>query len=460
MSASDRRTHSVERLEKALPPFVRGVLERLGRAGHKAFVVGGAVRDAWLGRGIQDWDVATDAGAERIQELFSHVRSFRLSHETVTLVFNGVLYEVTPFRGGRKAPGTLEEDLSHRDFTLDAMAYDPWLRIVLDPHQGGKDMAARIIRAVGRPEDRFREDPLRMLRAARLAATLAFRIEPESLRAMKTLADGIAGVAVERVRDELTKLLLADRPSAGLRILHRSGLMERILPELVEGHLKRQNEYHRHTILKHVMETVDRVESTTILRWTALLHDVAKPRLRTKVEGRWRFTGHEEAGAELAGLILKRLRMDHALIDRVTHLIRHHVIGYGPEWSDAAVRRLIRRVGRSHIRELLAFRKADIRAHGQPDSQGGLLDELERRVEEAMSQPLVTRIRDLALNGRDVMEIAGLQPGPEVGRILEMLCDRAAAEPSLNTRKGLAALVQAESKRTTPPGGTAVHERE
>jgi len=298
-----------------------------------------------------------------------------------------------------------------------------------------------------------------MLRAARLAADLAFRVDPETLRVINVLADEIGAVAVERVRDELTKLLLAERPSAGLRMLHRSGLMERVLPELVEGHLKRQNEYHRHTILKHVMETVDRVESTRLLRWTALLHDVAKPRVRTKEGGRWRFTGHEEAGAELAGMILKRLRMDHALIDRVTHLIRHHVIGYSPEWSDAAVRRLIRRVGRSDIRDLLAFRKADIRAHGQPDRQGSLLNELERRVEEAMAQPLVTRIRDLALNGRDVMEIAGLQPGPEVGRILEMLCDRAAAEPSLNTRKELAAIVKAESKRTKPSGGAAVHEQ-
>jgi len=442
MDVREGKDSGVRRLERALPPFVRSVLQGLTAEGYEAFVVGGAVRDGFMGREITDWDVATSAGAQRIRHLFSNVRSFRLKHETVTLVFQGDLFEVTPFRCEGGGACTLEQDLAHRDFTLNAMAYDPVRRCVLDPQGGLQDMTARRIRAVGRAGDRFREDPLRMLRAVRLAASLGFRIEEKTLTAMTRMAGRIEGIPAERVRDELTKLLLAPYPSKGLRLFHRSGLMNQVLPELVEGHLKRQNAYHRFTILKHVMETVDRVEPTRLLRWTALLHDVAKPRVRRKVDARWRFTGHEEASAELARSILERLRMDRAFTAQVCHLIRHHLIGYRPEWTDGAVRRLIRRVGRFEIERLLAFRRADIEAHGQPDRQGRLLEELERRVRKALAAPLITRTRELALDGRGIMEITGLEPGPEVGRILERLMEQVTEDPSLNTKTRLKALVE------------------
>ena len=420
-----------------IPPFVRFVLRRLDQKGYEAFVVGGAVRDACMGREIQDWDVATDADAETIRSVFSDVRSYRLKHDTVSLVHRGVAYEITPFRGGKNAPGSLAGDLAHRDFTINAMAWGANQGDVLDPWGGRADLKARRIRAVGRPEDRFQEDPLRLLRAVRLGSVLAFRVEGATLRAIQSLADRVTCAAPERIRDELVLLLLSRKPSRGLRLLRQTGLMEAILPELAKGHRMHQNEHHRYTILRHVLETVDRVEATRLLRWTALLHDVAKPLVRRKVDGRWRFTGHAEASADLAEHILTRLRTEKALISSVTHLIRHHMIGYDPEWSDRAVRRWIRRVGREFVFPLLAFRKADILAHGTPHLQGRLLDELAARVERILSEPVVTRREHLAVDGRRIMQVTGLGPGPEVGRILEELLERVVDDPQLNTEEVL-----------------------
>lgn len=421
----------------AIPRFVRFVLGRLSRTGYQAVVVGGAVRDACMGREIEDWDVATDADAEAICSVFSNVRSFRLKHDTVSLVHRGVTYEITPFRGGKAAPGTLVQDLAHRDFTLNAMACGGTQGDILDPWEGRADLKARRVRAVGRPEDRFREDSLRLLRAVRFAGVLDFDVEQATLRGVQALADRIVGAAPERIRDELLHLLLAQRPSRGFRLLRQTGLMAAILPELAAGHRMHQNEHHRYTILRHVLETVDRVDATPLLRWTALLHDVAKPRVRRKVDGRWRFAGHAEASADLAERILTRLRVEKALISRVTRLIRFHLIGYDPGWSDRAVRRWIRRVGPENVFSLLAFRKADIQAHGIPHLRGHLLDELEGRVGRMLSEPVVTRREHLAVDGRRIMEVTGLGPGPEVGRILEELLERVVDDPRLNTEEAL-----------------------
>jgi len=435
-----------------IPPFVRFVLERLDQKGYEAFIVGGAVRDACMGREIRDWDVATDADTEAIRSVFYDVRSFRLKHDTVSLVHQGVTYEVTPFRGGKDASGPLAGDLAHRDFTFNAMAYDAKQDDIVDPWEGRCDLNARRIRAVGRPEDRFQEDPLRLLRSVRFAAVLGFRVEETTLRAVQALADRVVCASPERIRDELLMLLLAPKPSRGLRLLRQTGLMAAILPELAEGYRMRQNEHHRYTILRHVLETVDRVEATALLRWTALLHDVAKPRVRRKVDGRWRFTGHAEASADLAERTLTRLRLQKALISGVTHLIRHHMIGYDPEWSDKAVRRWIRRVGPDHVFTLLAFRKADILAHGTPHLKGRLLDELEDRVRGVLAEPIATRRDHLAVDGRKIMEVTGLGPGPEVGRILRELLERVVDDPGLNTEEALLEMVRKGSKdspRTT-----------
>ncbi len=435
------------RLEASIPRFVRCMIERLARKGHEVYVVGGAVRDAFMERAAQDWDLTTDAAADSILRLFPDVRAIRFKQDTLRLIADGVPYEITPFRGAGEDRSSLEKDLAHRDFTLNAMAYDPVNRALLDPHGGREDIRRKRVRAVGRPGERFAEDPLRLLRAVRFAAILGFSLEKTTLAAVFDSADRILEIPAERIRDELTAVLLAPVPSRGLRLMQRTGLMGHILPELMEGHLKRQNRYHRFTVLRHTLETVDLVEPTPVLRWTALLHDVAKPRVRRRVQGGWQFAGHARASADLARAIMERLRLESALILRVTCLIRNHMIGYRSEWSDGAVRRLIRRVGPDDIGRLIQFRRADILAHGRPELRGGLLEELEVRVRHILEEPSVLRTGDLALNGREVMQITGLPPGPEVGRVLFELLERVTDEPGMNTKDALEGLLREDQRK-------------
>jgi poly(A) polymerase/tRNA nucleotidyltransferase (CCA-adding enzyme) len=223
--------------------------------------------------------------------------------------------------------------------------------------------------------------------------------------------------------------------------MFRTGLLKQVLPELCDGYLKRQNTYHRFTIYKHIMETIDQVQPRPVLRLTALLHDIAKPRVREKVRGEWRFLGHEQASAELAREIMERLRFSKAIMGRVTNLITHHMIWYDSEWSDGAVRRLIRRVGHENIDDLLSFRRADILAHGVKDEKLDQLSELEKRVGESMKNQFTEKVRDLAIDGNRVMEILSLSPGPQVGKILKRLLEKVTDHPELNTEKGLTGLL-------------------
>ncbi|MBW2354045.1 MAG: HD domain-containing protein [Deltaproteobacteria bacterium] len=426
-----------------IPGFVRLVLNRLKTAGYEAYIVGGAVRDSLLKREITDWDMATSASQEEIRAIFRDKRQFTLKHGTVTLVHSGLHFDVTTFRGEKRG---LESDLSHRDFTINAMALVLDRGLLIDPWDGLSDIRKRVIRAPGEPEARFREDPLRLLRAVRLAAELKFRIHKKTFSAIKGTAFLIASAAPERVRDELMKILLLPEPSRAFNMTVRTGLLKFLLPELLEGHLKRQNRYHRYTIFRHILETVDRIRPDPVLRLAALLHDIAKPRTRVRRGGTWRFYGHEKKGALMAGEILNRLRFSNQVKNRVVNLVRHHMIGYDSTWSDAAVRRLIRRVGTGEIQGLLILRRADLLAHGL----GGdprLAAELEMRVKKQIRLKMPIARKNLALNGRDVMEITGLSPGPEVGRILKVLNERVMDNPELNNRDMLTALLRDHSKR-------------
>ncbi len=425
---------------KNIPSFVLKILQRLSRAGHQAFIVGGAVRDACLKRPVTDWDVATSARAHAIRALFQDINTFSLKHETVTLVNAGVSYHVTPFRKGATS---LEDDLARRDFTVNAMAYDPFPDRLIDPFGGHRDLRCKKIKAVGDPGARIQEDPLRLLRSVRLAVELGFSIEEPTLTHVTAMAFLLGRVAAERIRDELVKILLVEKPSRGFHLLVRTGLLKGFLPELLEGYRIRQNAFHRYTVFRHVMETLDRVEPTPLMRLTALLHDIAKPRVRSRRDGEWRFYRHEQASADLAGQILDRLRFSKAMIQKVTNLIRHHMIGYNTQWSDGAVRRFIRRVGPENVLDLLRFRHADLDAHGLPRERPGPLDELEQRVGACMAEPLVLGPRDLAITGRQVMETLDISPGYEVGRILNQLVERVSEDPSLNQEKRLLELIKA-----------------
>jgi len=426
-------------IKSQIPPFVASILNRLKDAGHQAYIVGGAVRDACLKRTIADWDVATSATPDKIKAVFHRSRLFALKHGTVTLVKSGRNFEVTAFRG--ETP-SLIHDLGCRDFTINAMGYDPESEEIIDPYGARRDIKQKLVRAVRDPGARFREDPLRLLRAVRLATELGFHIESKTLHTITRMAPLLNSVAAERVREETMKILLVSKPSPGFHLLVRTGLLNEFLPELLEGYLKRQNKYHRYTIFRHVMETIDNVEAVPLLRLTALLHDIAKPRVRQKTEGVWRFLGHERAGAGMAEEILERLTFSKATIKNVTNLIRNHMIGYNSSWTDAAVRRLIRRVGSDAMVDLLSFRKADILAHGVEDNKLDLLDELESRINEQIKNRVVTGAEALAIDGRAVMETLGIPPGPEVGKILRLFMEKVIDHPELNNQEGLMGLLE------------------
>lgn len=425
----------------SIPQPVRFLIKKLKWANHSAYVVGGAVRDICLKRSVTDWDLATSASVDALQEIFRNDPHFSPGHGTIVIVMEGHSYEITTFRGAAK---TLASDLSKRDLTINAMALDPSTGEILDPHHGRRDLQNRILRAVENPEDRLREDPLRLLRTVRLAAQLDFTIHRKTKESIPTLARLLSGVAQERIREELMKILMVSKPSKAFNMLATLGLLREFLPELLEGRLKRQNHFHRFTILKHILLTVDNVESTPVLRLTALLHDIAKPRVRIKEDGIWRFKGHEKASAELGEKIMKRLKFSNQMIAEVTHLIESHLIGYNPQWTDAAVRRFIKRVGTDHMENLLAFRRADILAHGKQNSNQDLLFELDQRIQQQLASSPPIQLSDLAIDGNDIMSVTGLSPGPAVGKILNHLNSIVLEHPQWNQKEKLMEILKTD----------------
>jgi tRNA nucleotidyltransferase (CCA-adding enzyme) len=418
----------------SIPEPVLFLLMKLERAHHRAFVVGGAVRDICLDRPVIDWDLATSASVRNIQSIFRDTPQYTLGHATVAVILGGRPYEITPFRG---QTNSLKEDLAHRDLTINAMALDPETSQIIDLHNGRRDLRDKVIRAVENPGNRFREDPLRLLRAVRFAAQLGFKIHKDTSSAISANAPLLSSAAPERIREELMKILMVQKPSGYFNILARTGLLKAFMPELLEGRLKRQNRYHRYTILKHILKTVDYVRPDPLLRVTALLHDIAKPRIRTKMEGTWRFHGHEKASAQLAEEIMKRLKFSNEMIRKATHLIKNHLIGYNAEWRNAAVRRLIKRVGPDLMGDLLAFRKADIMAHGKKNSNQELLLQLDARIQEQLASSPPIHVSDLAIDGDAVMMLTGLSPGPAVGKILAELAEKVIEDPRLNQPESL-----------------------
>ncbi|MBC8461415.1 MAG: HD domain-containing protein [Deltaproteobacteria bacterium] len=419
---------------KEIPHTVLDISRRLLKNGHQAFIVGGAIRDSLLGCQAKDWDVATDATPDRIRDLFPEITSFNLKHGTVTLVSKGRHFEVTTFRGTGGFGANIEEDLAHRDFTFNAMAYDITHKRIIDPFEGKQDVKKKVVRAVVNPAERFQEDPLRMMRAIRFSLQLGYTVDPETLIAINSMAEAIDRVAKERIRDELLSILMVRKPSVGFNLMRKTGLLNRILPELLEGYKKRQNNYHRYTIYRHTIETVDSIDRDTILRLSALFHDIAKPRVRKKIKGRWRFLGHATVSADLAREIMTRLRFSNDRIARVTGLVAHHMFDYKQELSDRAIRRFIKRVGADNISDLIALRKADDLAHGWGKIDENQIEEFKNRINSQIKKSYPFTISDLAVNGNDVMNVLDLQPGPRVGQILNQLLEKVIDKPGCNKK--------------------------
>jgi tRNA nucleotidyltransferase (CCA-adding enzyme) len=436
---------------QTVPDFVLSITRRLIQHRHQSYIVGGALRDALLGNEPKDWDVATDAAPDTIHHLFHDLTRFDLKHGTVTLVYQRGHYEVTTFKGTTGFGRNIEEDLAHRDFTFNAMAYDTTDSKIIDPFNGKIDIARKVVRAVLNPSERFQEDPLRMMRAIRFAVELGYSIDAKTLGAVAPLAYTIEGVARERIRDELLRILLARKPSKGFAMMRRTGLLKRILPELLEGYRKRQNDFHRYTIYRHIMKTVDSVEPDPVLRLSALFHDIAKPRVRKKANGRWRFLGHAGASVELTKQIMTRLRFSNNMIARVINLIENHMFEYKGELTDRALRRFVRRVGPDKIDDLIELRRADDLAHGWGRGFETDLDAFKTRIDVLLNQSPPLTVSDLAVNGDDVMALLGIPPGPEVGEILDRLVALVIEKPELNQKDTLLEFLKDIAERRLHP---------
>ena len=438
-------------LAASIPGPVHEIMGLLWSAGHAAYVVGGSLRDALLGRPAFDWDLATDARPDQILQLFPEA-VYENAFGTVVVRHGGELYEVTTFRTDHdyadfRRPhrvefgDSVEVDLARRDFTVNAVAWgapagaEPAL---VDPHGGREDIAARTLRAVGDPKERFEEDALRMVRAVRLAATLGFTIEPATLAGIAANADLVRYLSGERISTELSKLLAAERPSVGLRLLADTGLLERIAPELARQRGVPQNKVPGEDLWDHTVRTVDAARvDRPVVRLAALLHDIGKP--ATFSDGH--FLGHDVVGAELAGQLLDALRSPRAVRERVVHLVRHHMFSYEPAWSDTAVRRFIGKIGVDAVDDLFALREADNVGSGLPPGAGGL-DVLRERVARELAAEVVLDRSRLQIDGQDLIEELGLRQGPLLGRILDELVERVIVDPKLNDRATLLLLAR------------------
>lgn len=445
-----------------IPEDVLAVCKRLRDAGHQAHLVGGGIRDLLLGRPPTDFDVATSALPEAMMALFGsrYAIPTGLQHGTVTVLAGDREHprhvEVTTFRGegeyldGRRPStvtfsATLQEDLARRDFTMNAIAYDPVAGVVTDPFGGQQDLAARLVRAVGDPGQRFREDGLRPMRAVRQATQLGFTIDPPTQAAIPATLAVFRKVSAERIRDELFKLMAASGPARGLELMRETGLLGEVVPELLEGVGVTQNRFHKYDVWGHTMATLDGARGSSVVKLGALLHDVGKPRSRLPKEGapgEFSFFRHEFVGAEMTTDICKRLKLSTEEREDVTALVANHMFFYEPEWTDGTVRRFVRRVGQDRLPALMALREADITGRGFGEDPAAETRELRARIEKAAAEDAALQVKDLAIDGRDVMRLLSIPPGRHIGETLERLLERVLDDPSLNTRERLEELVR------------------
>jgi putative nucleotidyltransferase with HDIG domain len=439
------RLHALETAR--VPEPVRRLLEALQKAGHRAVLVGGCVRDLARGVDVADWDVGTSATPTEVQARFPRTAPTGLRHGTVTVHSDAGPVEVTTFRTESEYSDArhpdhvtftddLRADLERRDFTVNAIAWDPIADREADPFGGRADLAAGILRAVGDPRRRFHEDGLRPVRAARFTATLEFEIEPATFEAMGASRARVALVAAERIRDEVVKLVGARTPSRGFEVLRRSGLLAILLPEVEACVAVAQNRYHAHDVYHHTLYTCDAAPREKLrVRLAALFHDVGKPATRVEREnGDATFYNHQFESARLAEKALTRLRFPRETVDGVVHLVRQHMFDYRPEWSDAAVRRFLRAVGPEHVADLFDLRIADNIGNGTRTGFPHYLDELSDRIDGILSRSQAFALRDLAVDGRDVMREQRLPAGPEVGVVLERLLEEVIEHPERNDR--------------------------
>ncbi|MEK7606423.1 MAG: CCA tRNA nucleotidyltransferase [Patescibacteria group bacterium] len=452
---------------KAIPKEVRAVVALLQHKGFEAYLVGGCVRDIIMDRTPKDWDVTTNATPKEIQATFPHT-FYENEFGTVGVVNDDTtdetlkVVEVTPYRKegtytDKRHPDSVEfgkdlsEDLKRRDFTINAIAYDPIAEQLIDPFKGHADIEQKLIRAVGNATERFDEDALRMLRAVRIATDLDFDLEKETAAAIQKMAKNIAQISGERIRDEITKILLSKHPRRGFIMLHELELLTHIIPELEAGVGIEQNQAHSFRVFEHILGTVEASATKNLsleVRLAALFHDIAKPHTRAFDDKKqdWSFHGHEVEGSKLAKKRLQELRYPNTVVEKVVKLVRWHMFFSDTELiTHSAVRRLIRNVGTENVEDLLMLRVCDRIGTGRPKERPYRLRKYQAMIEEVMRDPVSVGM--LKINGTTLMGM-GEKAGPRVGWILHALLEEVLEDPQLNTETWL--MEKAEEFRKLP----------
>lgn len=432
-------------MELRIPEKAEIILHTLEEAGYEAYVVGGCVRDSILGRSPDDWDITTSAKPEEVKALFRRTVDTGLIHGTVTVMLDKEGFEVTTYRvDGEYEDGrhpkevsftaSLEEDLKRRDFTINAMAYNP-KRGLVDLFGGVQDMEKRIIRCVGNPLERFTEDALRILRAVRFSAQLGFSIEGETLKAISVLAPNLKYVSAERIQVELLKLLVSPHPDY-LRTAYEAGITKEILPEFDRCMETEQNTpHHCYNVGEHTLHSLLNIRADKVLRLTMLLHDFGKPVVkRTDEDGRDHFKTHGPEGEKMAVSILRRLKMDNDTIRKVRSLIKWH--DYRPKGEAVSVRKAISLIGEELFPLYLEVQKADILAQSayRREEKLARLTAVSALYEEILDRGQCISLKTMALTGRDLID-AGYTPGKELGEILEKLLVHVLENPEDNKKE-------------------------
>jgi tRNA nucleotidyltransferase (CCA-adding enzyme) len=442
-------------LIKNIHPVLKEIASIFNDNGKQVYLVGGAVRDMIRGKEIHDWDLATNALPEEVMDFVRRAKGkvipTGIKHGTVTVLYKKHSAEVTTFRtestysDGRRPDQIryatdIKEDLSRRDFTMNAIAMRLPDGEIVDPFNGTGDIKAGIIRCVGNAGERFNEDGLRPLRAVRFAAQLGFEIDKTTLDAIHGALSVSAKVSWERVRDEIDKILASPIPSRAFLLMEKTGLLELFIKELAVCRGVEQKGFHSFDVLEHSILACDYAAAKNYshqVRLAALLHDIGKPDVRKMGEsGVWTFYRHEEIGADMCNTLLKRLRYSNEVIETVCHLVKEHMFHYTEDWSNSAVRRFIARVGENSLEDLYLLRRADAFALAGKETEPMNLTELSDRVKKVLAEKHAFTIKDLAVSGTDLMTI-GIEGGKNMGIILRELLETVLDDPAQNTREKL-----------------------
>ena len=435
-----------------IPKEIQSIIKKLEKSGFEAYIVGGCVRDFLRETEPNDWDIATNAKPEQIVELFP--KSFNNNNfGTVTVITKSKQdslkeVEITPYRIDEKYTDkrhpdkiswakNIKDDLARRDFTVNAMAMDLKANIT-DPFKGKQDLDNNVIRAVGKADQRFSEDALRLIRAVRFAVTLGYDIEDKTGEALKKNADLLKHISQERIRDELIKIIMSDNGAKGIEILRRYGLLKYIIPELEQGFNVGQNKHHIYQIYQHALLSLNyacRQGYSFEVRMASLLHDIGKPKVKEGEGLDSTFYNHEIVGAKMTYDILKRLKFSKKDVEKITKLVRYHLFYYNVgEVGESSVRRLLRRIG-EYKDDLMQVRYSDRIGSGVPKAEPYKLRHLKYLFEKVAQDPI--SVTKLKVGGDDVMKILGIKPGPKIGQILTCLLGEVLQDPKNNTKRYL-----------------------